>query len=49
MPGNIVEAAHMYPTDNPQAVVDNWLLEDPGVKITVVDGANRIALYADSD
>ena len=49
MPGNIVEAAHMYPTDNPQAVVDNWLLEEPGVKIAVVDGANRIALYADND
>jgi len=42
----LVKAAHLYPTDEPQAVVDNWLAEEPDARITVVDGANRIALYA---
>jgi len=45
IPGNLVEAAHLHPTHQPQAVVDNWLAEQPNVKIIVVDGANKIALY----
>ena len=44
-----VEAAHLHPTANPQNVVNNWLAEDPDVKITVVDGANKIALYANPE
>jgi len=43
---DIIEAAHLYPTDEPQAVVDNWLAEEADVRITIVDGANKIALYA---
>ena len=42
----------MYPdekkcvnTHEPQAVVDGWLAEQPDAKVTIVDGANRIALY----
>jgi len=46
MPDSIIEAAHLYPADEPQMVVDNWLAEQPYAKITVVDGANKIALYA---
>jgi nickel-dependent lactate racemase len=42
---DLVEAAHLYPTHDPQAVVDGWLAEQPGAKITIVDGANKIALY----
>ncbi|HCO93952.1 MAG TPA: hypothetical protein DIU00_08385 [Phycisphaerales bacterium] len=45
IPDDIVRAAHLYPTHQPQAVVDNWLAEQPDTKITVVDGANKIALY----
>jgi len=45
MPDSIIEAAHLYPADEPQMVVDNWLAEQPDAKITVVDGANKIALY----
>jgi nickel-dependent lactate racemase len=41
----LVEAAHLYPAHDPQAVVDGWLAEQPDVKITIVDGANKIALY----
>lgn len=41
----LIKAAHLHPTHEPQAVVDNWLAEQPDVKITVVDGANKIALY----
>jgi len=46
IPDSFVEAAHLYPTHQPQAVVDNWLIEQPDAKITIVDGANKIALYA---
>ena len=42
-----VEAVHLCPTDNPQAVVDGWLRQDPNTRISIVDGANKIALYAD--
>lgn len=46
MPDGIVEAAHLYPVRDPQAVVNAWLIEQPDAKIIVVDGANKIALYA---
>jgi lactate racemase len=46
IPDEQIEAAHLHPTSNPQEVVDHWLAENPDVKITVVDGANKIALYA---
>jgi nickel-dependent lactate racemase len=45
IPENYVEAAHLYPAHDPQAVVDGWLAEQPDAKITIVDGANKIALY----
>jgi len=45
IPDDLIKAAHLHPTDNPQAVVDRWLTEEPNAKITVVDGANKIALY----
>jgi len=35
----------LHATDEPQAVVDGWLAEQPDAKVTVVDGANRVALY----
>jgi nickel-dependent lactate racemase len=46
IPDEAVEAAHLHPTDKPQSVVDNWLAEDPQTRITIVDGANKIALHA---
>jgi len=42
---DLIKAAHLHPAHEPQAVVDNWLAEQPDVRITVVDGANKIALY----
>ncbi len=42
---DLIKAAHLHPAHEPQAVVDNWLAEQPDVKITAVDGANKIALY----
>lgn len=47
IPDNLVEAAHLYPTHQPQVVVNNWLYLQPDVRITIVDGANKIALYAE--
>jgi len=46
IPDAQIEAAHLFPAPKPQEVVDRWLAENPDVKITVVDGANKIALYA---
>ncbi len=46
IPDGIVEAIHLRATHKPQAVVDNWLAENPNARITVVDGANKVALYA---
>jgi len=46
IPDDLVRAAHLHPTHNPQAVVDNWLAEQSDAKITIVDGANKIALYS---
>jgi nickel-dependent lactate racemase len=46
MPDDLLAAAHLHPARDPQAVVDGWLAEQPDAKIMVVDGANKIALYA---
>ena len=45
IPDNLVESIHLYPTDDPQRIVDRWLTENPDIKITIVSGANKIALY----
>ncbi len=42
----LIAGAHLCPTHEPQAVVDGWIAEDPDTRIIVVDGANKIALYA---
>lgn len=43
---DLVEAAHLYPAHDPQAVVDGWVAEQGDVKIVVVDGGNKVALQA---
>ncbi len=48
IPDAQIEAAHLHPASNPQEVVDHWLAEKPDAKITVVDGANKIAFFAKS-
>ena len=45
IPDELIETMHLHPAHQPQEVVDNWLAEDPNAKITIVDGANKIALY----
>jgi nickel-dependent lactate racemase len=49
MPDEVVEAVHLRATHKPQTVVDNWLAENPNARITVVDGANKVALYAETE
>lgn len=44
IPAASLQAAHLHPTDDPQAVVDTWLAERPDARILIVDGANTIAL-----
>ena len=46
IPDNQLIAAHLHPAPDPQAVVDAWLVEDPTARITVVNGANKLALYS---
>ncbi len=48
IPDDVVEAAHLKPTKDPQAIIDKWLADDPDTKITIINGANKIALYATS-
>ncbi len=45
MPDELIETMHLHPAHQPQEVVDNWLAEEPAAEITIVDGANKIALY----
>ncbi len=42
----IVEAAHMKPVPDPQAVVDRWVADDPREGILVFDDASKIAVYS---
>jgi nickel-dependent lactate racemase len=42
-----VEAAHLEVVKDPQAVIDEWIKEDPDVKILVLDKGNKIAVYTD--
>jgi len=42
-----VEGVHMEKVNDPQAVVDDWIAEDPTIKILVLDKGNKIAVYTD--
>ncbi|MHA1633736.1 MAG: lactate racemase domain-containing protein [Candidatus Thorarchaeota archaeon] len=42
-----IEAAHMEKVENLQKVVDDWIVDDPDVKILVLDKGNKIAVYAE--
>jgi nickel-dependent lactate racemase len=44
-----VEAVHLYPTSNPQIVVDNWIGANPDVQILAFDEANKIAVHGTDD
>jgi hypothetical protein len=46
IPDPLLEAAHLSPTHDPQAIVDGWLAEQPDARIIFVDGANKVALRA---
>jgi nickel-dependent lactate racemase len=48
MPDDQIIAAHMTPVDSPQDIIDGWLKENPSEKILVVNGANKLALRAQS-
>lgn len=41
-----VENAHMDKTENPQSMVDEWISNDPDVKILVLDKSNKLAIYS---
>jgi len=45
IPDKLIGAMHLRATHKPQEVVDGWLAEQLDAKITVVDGANKVALY----
>jgi len=35
----------LIPSDDPQDVIDTWLMEDPGADILVINKANKLAVY----
>jgi hypothetical protein len=37
----------MEKVENPQDIVDEWIAEDPDVKILVLDKGSKIAVYAE--
>jgi len=41
----ILVRAHLYPTADPQEVVNNWIAENGDIKINIVDGGNKVGLY----
>ena len=45
IPDDLIRAAHLFPAHDPQAIINNWLAAEPNARITIVDGANKIALY----
>ena len=44
-----VEDAHLQKVTDPQKVVDEWIAEDPNVKILVLDKGNKLAIYGDEE
>ncbi len=40
-----VQDAHLIKVNDPQEVVDQWIAEDPNVKILVLDKGNKLAVY----
>ena len=45
IPDEVLSRIHLKPANDLQAIVDGWLKQRPDAKITIVDGANKIALY----
>lgn len=46
IPDDVVEKIHLHPAHHPQQLLDDWLAQQPHAKITIADGANRLAFYA---
>jgi len=46
IPAALLSAAHLDPAPDAQAVVDHWLAEEPDARMHVIDGANKVAVYA---
>jgi nickel-dependent lactate racemase len=44
-----VEAVHLYPTSNPQKIVDDWVRANPDAQILAFDEANKIAVFETED
>ena len=42
-----VRAAHLDVVEDPQSVIEEWIKEDPNVRILVLDKGNKIAVYTD--
>lgn len=41
-----VEAIHLTPAPDPQAVIGRWLTQDPEARLTVFDKANKLTVWA---
>jgi len=43
LPHDVIEGLHLHPGAEPQALVNQWLAENPPAKIIVLDGAIKLA------
>jgi len=41
-----IESIHLYPTDSPQEIVDQWIAENENVKISIFTEGNKVAVYS---
>lgn len=45
LPDAIVANIHLHPCADPQALVQQWLAQNPLAKINILDGASKLAIY----
>lgn len=45
---DIIDPVHLKKVQDPQKIVDGWIAEKPDVTISVYDGANKLAVYAEN-
>jgi nickel-dependent lactate racemase len=41
----LVQKIHLFPTDDPQILINQWLTQNPKVSIGIVTDGNKLALY----
>lgn len=45
LPSEQVRKIHLFPVENPQTIIDDWIKEDPQTTIGLVSDGNKLALH----